>query len=248
MSRSEAGEINKTYDAGGNLLTVVDAKGQTTKFSYDIYNRVSQTQVDNQTTLYWRDPLGRLVSASSDRTNTEIHRRYDGLGNLIVEHQHLDGDEKSIWRAWHPDMRGYTLTYPYGHTVEVNLDVLGRVTGTGAGTSRLIYEYAGADRVKAVLTGTGHTTIYEYDQGRRPISKTIYGGTNRLSHSRASYSPHGLSVLEETLWLKLRHNFQRFWKAINDWWNFRNIFKSKYRHNWAKDFFLHDVHFCVNIV
>lgn len=98
--RPETGTSASTYDAAGNLLTQTDAKSQTTTYSYEALNGVTQiTFHDGAKQQYAYDlgtnGLGRLASITErDPANQVIGQTsyaYDAKGRVTAETRVIGG-------------------------------------------------------------------------------------------------------------------------------------------------------------
>jgi len=115
----------RSHDLKGNLIEIMDQKGQGTSYAYDPLSRLTSvtqpgsvvtgygydkldnlirvTDAENHATTYTYDDLGRLLSTLSPDTNLTAYT-YDGAGNLLSK----------------TDANGITAGYTY--------DVLNRLT------------------------------------------------------------------------------------------------------------------------
>ena len=78
------GDISYTYDALSRVATEVDGKGQTTRYDYDLLDRVTAiTYHDNSTITYTYDSNGNVLTMA-DNTGTTSYE-YDALNRLKRE-------------------------------------------------------------------------------------------------------------------------------------------------------------------
>ena len=72
------------YDASGSLTNLTDGKGQVTRWTYDVYGRVSTKQDANGTNLFTYSyfPTGWL-SSRVDALSKSTKYSYDAVGDLI---------------------------------------------------------------------------------------------------------------------------------------------------------------------
>ena len=186
------------YDALGNRLSVVNARGYTTTYEYDALSRlVTETDPLSHT---WAcveyDALGRQVVTSDPLTVT--WRVYDALGRLL---QVGYGDTVSVTYAYDAlgsrsamtDITGLT-EYRYDdlgrvllvtHTVDATVAYTVGYGYDGRGLRTLLvypdgtpvtstYDLAG--RLTAVAGVTTTYASYDYDPGNRLISATLGNG------------------------------------------------------------------------
>lgn len=70
------------YDTENNLLSITDAAGNVTAFTYDAFGRVTQTSFPSALTeAYVYDAVGNLLS-KTDRKGQTIQYLYDALNRL----------------------------------------------------------------------------------------------------------------------------------------------------------------------
>jgi len=72
-----------TYDLSGNLVTVVNRRGQTIAFTYDSLDQVRSRVVGTDTTRYFADPLGRYVAVANRESIDTL--KADSAGRPMVE-------------------------------------------------------------------------------------------------------------------------------------------------------------------
>jgi RHS repeat-associated protein len=140
------GQTTFGYDGNGNLLTVTDARGNTTSHTYDSMDRLStRTDPLNRQEFYQYDPNGNPTQFT-DRKNQVSTFAYDGLN------------------------RRTRATYADGTFTEFAYDGAGRVlTATDSVTGTITEEYDLLDRLLRETTPQG-TIQYAYDAlGRRTI-------------------------------------------------------------------------------
>lgn len=179
----------RSYDGKGNLLSLLDQKGNSTGYAYDPLNRlISVTQpggvltgydydghdnlvrvldAENHATTYSYDDLGGLVSTLSPDTNSTAYT-YDASGNLLTK----------------TDAKGVTVNYSY--------DTLNRLTGVAfPDSSHIVFTYDqgvnGKGRLTTMTDPSG-TYTYIYDALGNLTSEThVTGGitfTTRYSYNQ----------------------------------------------------------------
>jgi YD repeat-containing protein len=164
------------YDAAGNRVETIDARGQATTYGYDALGRtIAITDANLHVTTFTYDPLGRR-SRMQDARGSGTDYVYDKLGRQIA------------------------TSDPLGNTTGYGYDVSGnRVVMTDANQIVTRYEYDTLDRLSAVIenyTGGAQTadrdvrTTYAYDPlGNRTVMTNArgyattyeYDALNRLS-------------------------------------------------------------------
>ena len=231
-SRSDGSTVLYTYDAIGQLISVKDAKGNTTTYSYDGFgqllsthspdtgltqyqydldgNLIRLTRANNVITTYSYDALNRRTRAQTgDQIQTWIYDNcsngigqlcatadgvtstgygYIGDGQLAVQIKNIAGVTYSTY--WRYDGLGNLLEERYGNEnnkVIYQYDGLNRVkaikfktaTSTQTVVSNVTYEPYGG--IKNWTYGNGLSRQASYDQDYRLIGITASGVQN-LSH------------------------------------------------------------------
>ncbi|HND60305.1 MAG TPA: RHS repeat-associated core domain-containing protein [Opitutaceae bacterium] len=150
-----------TYDAAGNLATLVDPNGQVTKVTPGIV--VAANDRSGRGTLYRFDAGYRLLSAT-DAAGGKTEYRYDAHGNVI---EIID-----------PLLRSTRFGYDaQGNVVQVT-DPAGLVSR---------YEYDARNNLAAATDSLGHRTSWTYDALNNPVSSTdATGGTIRWTYDANS--------------------------------------------------------------
>ncbi len=163
-----------TYTMSGRLATVTDPMGHTTEYTYvplDNLLAITQKRTDRQTggtdraqteehhtTVYERDPFGRVTGTTDPLGRTE-HYRYDALGRPVWK-KDRDGNETTTAYT----MTGQTagIRYADGTTVEMQYDALNRLTRVkdSLGTTCIKRDRTG--RITAVTDPNGQTVSYEW--------------------------------------------------------------------------------------
>jgi RHS repeat-associated protein len=180
---------NITNTAGGRPLTVVDANGVTTTFTYDsrqrLISRAVSTAAGTLTTSFGYDAAGNLLSTTlpdgSSLTNTfdtahRLTKVTDSLGNYTS--YTLDGLGDRTQTAVYTS--GGKLTWQGSGT----FDALGRelvhTAGAGQTTTKT---YDSDSNILTVADGLSHTTTNTYDALNRLNSSTdANGGVTRPAY------------------------------------------------------------------
>jgi YD repeat-containing protein len=145
-----------------NLLSVLDAKGQLTQYTYDILDRLaSVTYADLSSVHFTYDALGNLTSMR-DNTGTTYYT-YNAVGQLSTE------DEPSTAGSikYNYDKVGNltTITRENGAVLAFNYDSSGQLISqtNPFDSGRLItYQYDADDRLVDISYPNGDMTSYSY--------------------------------------------------------------------------------------
>ena len=159
-------QINYTYSATGDLLTVNDRNNATSKMSYDNrHSLASYTDPDgNLSARYVYDATGKLIAA------------YNANGQAIQTQHNPNQDVVT-------DMRGNVTTYTYDNNGNITqiVNPLGQTT---------TYTYDANGNQSSVTDPAGNKTLTTYDsQSYLQTSQTDpLGNTNSWSYDRATHS------------------------------------------------------------
>ena len=189
--------VNNTYthDIFGNVLTITNIEGNTSRFTYDNLGRlIAATDFKGNTSHSYYDAAGRLIKTRTpfERVNGQMQYSitkffYDQNSNVIrtaVSSGTPGGPEQ--WRettAVFDIMNRVTSTTTDNITAHYTYDAAGNVLtmtvgGTGpSGGSTTTYVYDILGRLISVTDALGQTETYAYDIRGRLISKTDRNGT-----------------------------------------------------------------------
>lgn len=180
-SRSDGSSVTYSYDAFGQLANIKDAKGNTTTYTYDGFgqllsthspdtgltqyqydvdgNLIRLTQANNVITTYSYDALNRRIKAQSgNHVQTWVYDNCtNGIGQLCAT---TDGVTSTGYSYNTDGQLAIEIKNINGVTYSTywNYDSLGNLIGESRGNNnKIIYEYDGLNRVRAVKFKTGST-------------------------------------------------------------------------------------------
>jgi YD repeat-containing protein len=170
----------RTADNLDRIASVTDGEGQITQFAYDIEKRTTTvTDPLGVSTVYQYGADGELtrvltgVTAANPEGLSELRYTYnaigdvtsmtDGLGNAVVMEydangnltKQVDGAGNTIVRTY--DARNQLLTETTYATPETNVD-----PPTQPQTTRYVYDAAGNNQLRFVVSPEGRVTEYRY--------------------------------------------------------------------------------------
>ncbi|MEX5216842.1 MAG: hypothetical protein NW701_03355 [Nitrospira sp.] len=177
-----------SYDNNGNLLTVTDAKNQSTSYTYDEMDRL-KTRMDalSRTESYQYDANGNLSKFTDRKSQVAtfsydtLNRRtgatypdssvtfgYDAIGRLTSVSDSVGGNVTwtydTVSSGHHPRVQETTTP----GTVTVEYDEIGRRLKLSAtGQTDVTYTYDKNSRLKTVTQGSQTVTLSYDDAGRR---------------------------------------------------------------------------------
>ncbi len=161
-------DIEYTYDAQGNILTIVDTGTivpQSTVYTYDDLNRLASSDVTVASTTY-----------SDDYS-------YDAIGRISSH----NGTGYNYTNNRHPHAPTSFGSSTYAYDINGNL-----ASSTEAGITSL-YTYDPLDRLSAISAGGTTTATYWYGDGRDRIAKSADGHTTLYINPLAEYTRNGFN-------------------------------------------------------
>jgi RHS repeat-associated protein len=198
----DTGTSVTTYDVAGNMLTQVDAKNQTTTYTYDALNRVSSvTFHDGSKHNYTYDSgtygIGRLTGISeldpALAPVAQLAYGYDQSGRVVSDARTVNGISYTTGYRYDSAGRRDRITYPSGRTVDYGFDARGRinaVTTTPSGgsvqsiASGATYHPFGG--LKSLTFGNGQSYARTYDQDGRIATYELGGSGYTIGYDAAS--------------------------------------------------------------
>ncbi len=181
------------------LVSLTDAKSQTTTYGYDLMSRlVKETDPLENVTLYSYDTAGNLRTKTTPNGVTITHQ-YDLLRRLIKK-SYPDGSSESYsYDAAGRILTAVTKDVSYGYSYD-GAGRLTRVTDSRGVALEYNYDILG-NRIKTTLqkgTPEEHAIGYGYDQANRPASISSTSGTFTYTYDGAGRRsgvvyPHGVT-------------------------------------------------------
>lgn len=135
------------------LMSLTDAKGQTTSYQYDLLGRLTQET----------DPLGKVTTYA-----------YDVVGSLITK---TDANNAAITYTYDALKRLTKKSYPDSTSVNYTYDAVGRVLTSGNASVAYTYAYDAAGRVTSVTDSRGYTIANAYGSLGNRTRMTVQPGT-----------------------------------------------------------------------
>ena len=173
-----------TYTATGQLETVTDANGNTTKFAYDALDRLTHTYFPSKTTAgQWSttdfeqltyNGLGQLDSGKTRRGDV-INYTHDAMGQLID--RNVPGapthtaNGRAVTHDYTHDLFGNILTATHdGETTSYVYDEIGRVASQSHnGSFTVSYDWDAANNLTKLTWPDGFEVDYIWDANNRVV-------------------------------------------------------------------------------
>lgn len=177
-----------TYDGLGNRISIVDANGHVTQFSYDALNRLiresdplgntseygydpagnrtSMTDAESFTTAYVYDAVNRLVTIDYPDPDHAVSFTYDDAGNRT---RMQDGAGTTTW-SFDDLHRPVEVVDPFGDRVGYEYDAVGnRIRLSYPDGKTVDYGYDPENQLTQVTDWLGGGVDYAYDEAGRLI-------------------------------------------------------------------------------
>jgi len=153
------------HDSSGNVVRMIDRRGQATTYSYDLLDRLTQTKyADGSTVADTYDDGNRLLKLIDSKTGT-ITNAYDGLDRLTSQTDPVGLHNVSC--------NGHSVTVCYSY------DGAGNRTGmVVTGQQPISYAYDAADALIGETQGSGSVTC---GSGKVSVCLTYNGDGLRAS-------------------------------------------------------------------
>lgn len=159
------GEITRTFDAAGRVLTVTDGRGETTTYTYDNNDRTTSTCTDRNCVTYTYDERGNLTQRVSNGGTDKTVYVYDDQNRLTKKT--LDG------RSWYASYDGAS-----------NLSAADGIKYGYDAANRQITQ--GDCPAPSALPDPQECIEYEYDNNdRRTVTRLPNGVVNKTTYDKA---------------------------------------------------------------
>ncbi len=175
------------YDEAGNLIEETDRKGQTARHTYDILNRLRQTDhlADNSQETYSYDTFADLVQSQ----NADVTYTYTYTSKHQLQSKTDSRSSKSLSWTYDPAGNLDTKTDYQGDVTDYQYDSANRlVAETNPNYLEVSYHYDGAGRLIDRILSNGAITHYGWDAAGRltQLKNTTITGqlVNNTSYTR----------------------------------------------------------------
>ncbi|HDN59120.1 MAG TPA: hypothetical protein ENF20_04110, partial [Candidatus Marinimicrobia bacterium] len=160
-SKDASGETFFDYDIEGNMVRLIDKRGNTTKHTVDEKGRITEIFDDEGTIeAYKYDSLGRVIEKVNQFGGVFTYQ-YDPLGRLIKE-----VDPFGVEKTYEYDKAGNLLKYKVDGVLikSFEYDLMSRVVKEkDEPDGAYLFSYDPLGRLKSVKDPLGNIKTYEYD-------------------------------------------------------------------------------------
>ena len=167
------------YDDAGNISQETDARGITTKYEYDTYNRLTKTILAEMTITRSYTEYNELASLVSNYVKQEYF--YDTYGRLTEVCESV-GNESFLRRLFHYDKNRLLAKSYYSKSGFLTDEIYGYSNGhlvqCVLGDGKLVYSLMAEDdygQPKNIIYGGYGTKKYEYSAYGVQVRKTVAG-------------------------------------------------------------------------
>jgi RHS repeat-associated protein len=198
-------------DEGGNVVSVTDALGRTSRFAYDPLGRLSTVTdaLDGVTRLAY-DAAGNLASVTDARGLATTYAS-DGFGQDWTVSSPDSGITRTTWDA---AGRRTSIVRGYGTssaaTTSFDYDTLGRVVRANAGGDAQVFAYDtcgnGLQRLCGVTDRSG-SVAYAYNDNGQVTTQTTQFVDGTTSRFAFAYDPSGRKTLAHDLSTNVRTTY-----------------------------------------
>jgi RHS repeat-associated protein len=187
-----AGQFTETgHDQHNNRVWTIDAKNQTTYYTYDVMDRLlNVSPPDANETTYTYSPIGTKLSARNNEVNYSY--QYDGLLRLT---QVMDWRfNKTVRYAYDAVSNLTSMIGPEGEITQYRYDAANRpIEISYPGGDGVTYAYDAGGRLTEKRYGVGVDVRYVYnaDDSLQSVTNTNASGT-LIAQNDYTYNPVGL--------------------------------------------------------
>jgi RHS repeat-associated protein len=180
------------YSYTGNDYSIKNAKGYSTQYTQDAFNRLTSVTYPKgqvldhvETTSYKYDLMGNMTQITHPDNNT-VQKEYDELGRLIKQMDPMGSIEKNFYDGnnnlvRHVDKKGNQFTYLYNSK---NLPKLRQAYSGATLVDQTEMQYNDAGTITKMITGIGtntKTTTYEYYNAQDSEPAKYAGALKKLT-------------------------------------------------------------------
>jgi YD repeat-containing protein len=172
-----------TYNSDGQVLTVTNAKNETTTFAYDTggdgYLLTVTGPVSGSTTTLAYDAYGRLATVTGP-DGYAMTTTFDAL-NRVTRQTYPDGTFDALV---YQRLDLVEMQDRLGRITRTFYDDAGRVTATRDPLGRIVrQEWCACGLLLALVDANGHRTSWDYDDVGRVLTETRHDGTTTTSYT-----------------------------------------------------------------
>jgi YD repeat-containing protein len=185
-----------TYDAQGNLTTVIDPIGRSTTYFFDVAGRVTHETFAGRTIAYTYDSNGNLASLTPPGRSAHVFH----TNSLDQEDEYappvIGAVDSRVLFHYDSDRSLTEIVRPDGDDVAIGYDLAGRLTTltTDRGTTTLSYDPS-TGNLSTLSAPDGEGLAFVYDG--RLLTTVTWSGT--INGSIGQVYDGGLRVIGQTI-------------------------------------------------
>lgn len=181
----DRGTITRGFDAAGNMVWRLDARGIRSTYTYDALNRITSVSFSGgsgENVAYGYDGCpngnGRLCSVQ-DASGSRSYS-YDGLGRVASQTWTTSGSTFTTSYSWTAGGRLSSTTYPSGRVVTYSRDAMARIASIGSGSTAYASgrTYRGDGLLASQTLGNGISETRGYNLQGQLTTMTVGGSTS----------------------------------------------------------------------
>jgi RHS repeat-associated protein len=183
-----------TYDGKGNLLTRTSPDSKMITYSYDLSNRLTQTQyTGGAVTTFQYDDAGNITAAGNAAISYAM--TYD-VNNRIT--QITDSNTRAIQYQYDADGNRTQMTTPDGRTFTYAYDNNSRLAQMSAPLGNFTFAYDAANRRTTKAYPNGTSSTYSYNAPNRLLWIQTTKGATAIDAVAYTYDPAGNRLTKAT--------------------------------------------------
>jgi len=182
-----------SYDQAGNQLTRTDASGDTTEYTFDSLNQLTNIEYpDGKTAGFTHDQSGNLLTATN--TEASLSFGYDTMHRITNVTPSVSSVQAVVKYTHDANGNRSAITYPGNKTVTHTYDEVNRLTGidlTAFSLQPITFSHNEVGEITGITYPNGVTATYTRDTaGRLAGLKYAKSGTDFINRTY-DYNPLG---------------------------------------------------------
>ena len=193
LADPSAGTINYTYDAFGQMDTMINARNQTTVYHYYADGRLNTRTAPEGTTTYGYDATTKQLTGITSPGSVSRSYGYDTKGRVQTISETIPGSSSAFMTTFTYDSYGRlsTRTHPSGIVETMNYNANGYLASISAGgvTRWTVTTMNARQQITAATLGSALNATFGFDDYGYPTSsKATYNSVYKQDY-RYSFNP-----------------------------------------------------------